>query len=190
MASRLKGRTAIITGAASGIGRGTAQLFAEHGARLVLVDAGGLDTPFFPADLRSPKGLEGDAVRAVNRHNLGAMMLHDPAAIDDAAIDITLAYGPRVRSRVQHFVVPDHLLDAARRVSAPIDLIWGEHDFIHPDPEANAAVIRAFQPDCELRVIAGAGHWPMYEQPERFEAALRDLLARPVRGRANQALAI
>ena len=151
-------------------------------ARLVLVDAGGLDTPFFPADVRSPRGLEGEAVRAVNRHNLGAMMLHDPAAIDAAAIDIALAYGTRVRSRVQHFVVPDHLLNAARRVSAPIDLIWGEHDIIHPDPQAHAAVIRAFQPDCELRVIAGAGHWSMYEQPERFAAALRDLLARPVRG--------
>ena len=38
---RLAGKTAIITGAASGIGRGTAQVFAEHGARLVLVDRDG-----------------------------------------------------------------------------------------------------------------------------------------------------
>ncbi len=35
---RLNGKTAIVTGAASGIGAGAAQLFAEHGARLVLVD--------------------------------------------------------------------------------------------------------------------------------------------------------
>ena len=34
----LEGKVAIITGAASGIGRGTAVVFAEHGARLVLID--------------------------------------------------------------------------------------------------------------------------------------------------------
>ncbi|HEX5498998.1 MAG TPA: SDR family NAD(P)-dependent oxidoreductase, partial [Thermomicrobiales bacterium] len=34
----LAGKSAIITGAASGIGAGTAEVFAEQGARLVLVD--------------------------------------------------------------------------------------------------------------------------------------------------------
>jgi NAD(P)-dependent dehydrogenase (short-subunit alcohol dehydrogenase family) len=35
---RLSGQTAVITGAASGIGSGAARLFAEHGAHLILVD--------------------------------------------------------------------------------------------------------------------------------------------------------
>src|SRR5262245_57703608 len=44
--TRLTGKVAIITGAASGIGRGTAEVFAEQGASLVLLDrdAAGLET--------------------------------------------------------------------------------------------------------------------------------------------------
>jgi NAD(P)-dependent dehydrogenase (short-subunit alcohol dehydrogenase family) len=38
---RLQDQVAIITGAASGIGAGTAEVFAEQGARLVLVDRDG-----------------------------------------------------------------------------------------------------------------------------------------------------
>jgi NAD(P)-dependent dehydrogenase (short-subunit alcohol dehydrogenase family) len=35
---RLEGKTAVITGAASGIGRATAILFAQEGANLVVLD--------------------------------------------------------------------------------------------------------------------------------------------------------
>lgn len=149
--------------------------------RIIVVDAGGLGTPMRTADNRSPKGLAGEALHRVNRHNLAAMMFHDPDRIDETAIDIAIFGGRRVRTRVQHHVVPDKLRATVAQVGAPIDAIWGEFDYIHPDPHANVDVIRHYQPLAELRVVPQAGHWSMYEQPDAFNAAALDLLAIPPR---------
>jgi NAD(P)-dependent dehydrogenase (short-subunit alcohol dehydrogenase family) len=56
MGQELKGKVAVITGAASGIGRATAQLFAAEGASLVLADINGEEGEKLAADL-------GEAVR-------------------------------------------------------------------------------------------------------------------------------
>lgn len=149
--------------------------------RLIVVDAGGLDTPVFSADIRPARGLSGQEMRDLNRHNLSAMMIHDPARIDETAIDISIYCGRRTKTRVMYQVIPDKLLHVIRHVRAPIDVIWAEFDYIHPDPELNADVIRVVHPEAQLRVVADAGHWPMYEQPAGFNAAALDLLAQPVR---------
>lgn len=59
---RLKDKVCIITGAGSGIGRGTALLFAEHGAKLVLVDRD-LDG-LTATQAQLPEGTTALAVRA------------------------------------------------------------------------------------------------------------------------------
>ena len=57
---RLKGKTALITGAARGLGRDCALRFAEEGADLVLLDIGG-DIDGVPYPLGSPAQLEHTA---------------------------------------------------------------------------------------------------------------------------------
>lgn len=54
MSRRLEGKSAVITGAARGIGRATAELFAREGARLVATDVDG-------DELRTLKSALGDA---------------------------------------------------------------------------------------------------------------------------------
>ena len=148
--------------------------------RIVIIDAGGLGTTHQAAPLRPIRGARPDQIDAINRHNLGVMMIHDPARIDETAVAITAYCGKRARTRIQHSVLPDRLLKIAREVAAPIDVIWAEHDILHPDPELNCAVIRAIQPEARLRVVEDAGHWCMYEQPERFNRAALDLLGLPL----------
>jgi pimeloyl-ACP methyl ester carboxylesterase len=43
-------------------------------------------------------------------------------------------------------------------------------------PPANAEALAAALPDARLEVIAGAGHAPMVEAPERLHALLREFL--------------
>ena len=84
---RLQGKTAIVTGAASGIGAGTAHLFAEHGARLVLVDqnaAGLSETRRSLEGVASDEILvcEGDVSLAQTANNAAAMASEGDRAID------------------------------------------------------------------------------------------------------------
>ena len=55
----LKDKVAMITGAASGIGRATAQLFAEHGAKVVAVD---IDEPGGMETVNSVRRASGEAI--------------------------------------------------------------------------------------------------------------------------------
>jgi NAD(P)-dependent dehydrogenase (short-subunit alcohol dehydrogenase family) len=99
MTHRLAGKSVLITGASSGIGRAIARRFAAEGARLVLADvteqvreggvptaellcAEGYDVTFVPTDV----SLEEDAIRAVDvaLHRFGRL----DVLVNDAAIGV------------------------------------------------------------------------------------------------------
>lgn len=144
--------------------------------RLVIVDSGGLGTPQGQFTLGPVRALEGAAREAANRANLLALMLHDPASVDALALYLQELNGFRGRLRASPLVLPDRLLHILPQVPVPVDVIWGEHDQPHPNPAAQAAALRSVRPDAGFQVIAGAGHWVMYERPEAFNAALLGIL--------------
>jgi pimeloyl-ACP methyl ester carboxylesterase len=144
--------------------------------RLILVDAGGLATPGGEVRGRPVRQLQGEELREAHRYNLLGLMLRHEASVDDLALHIQALNIPRARVSPKDLVVPDKLLASLPRVRAPIDAIWGEFDVAHPDPDLQLQVLRRFQPDATMTVIEGAGHWPMYERPDAFNAAVGRLL--------------
>jgi rhamnulose-1-phosphate aldolase/alcohol dehydrogenase len=82
----LSGRVALITGAASGIGRAIAARFAEEGAHVVLADLDG-------AAAREAASAIGAAVRAPERVRAVAADATDARATADAVTDAVLAFG-------------------------------------------------------------------------------------------------
>ncbi len=126
---RLAGKTAIVTGAASGIGEATARLFAEHGARLVVVDQNGAGLDELTASLRAATSVEiiacaGDvahkhtADRAVAMasagaghvdilfNNAGIMESPDFLTSDDEAWDRMMAVNVRSMYLMARAVLP------------------------------------------------------------------------------------
>jgi NAD(P)-dependent dehydrogenase (short-subunit alcohol dehydrogenase family) len=65
MTSRLEGRTALVTGAATGIGRATAELFARNGARVICFGLGGHDLEEVACAI-SGLAVHGDVTSAAN----------------------------------------------------------------------------------------------------------------------------
>lgn len=64
-----------------------------------------------------------------------------------------------------------------RKIRAPSLVIWGEEDSMVPIEQGYR--LASHLPGKELVVMKGAGHHPMWEQPELFNAELMQFLNRP-----------
>jgi dihydroanticapsin dehydrogenase len=129
---RLRDKIAIVTGAASGIGAGTAEVFAEEGAKLLLVDrdeaglaavrdrlaASGADPVALPGDVADPKTGQRAAAAALAAfgridilfNNAGVMTSGDFRDLDEAAWDAVLNPNLRGIFLMCRAVVP-HMLE-------------------------------------------------------------------------------
>jgi pimeloyl-ACP methyl ester carboxylesterase len=149
-----------------------------------VVGSNGLGLIRQPTDLqRVLAGSSTAEALAVHHHNLGALMIADPAKIDELAVYIQSTNAPRGRVRSRRFSRADTLVRALPLVKARLDGIWGGRDataYPHLDERANT--LRSFQPDAQFEIIEGAGHWVQYEAADRFNPLLAEIVRSHLQG--------
>jgi pimeloyl-ACP methyl ester carboxylesterase len=152
--------------------------------RLVLLGAGGLGLGAVPTPrlLAIEPGMTAADFERVHRHNLLALMIAESRNADTLAVFLQMENVRRARFKSGTIPISDLLLKALPSIEARISGIWAERDtFMGPRGEHITQcrrILGAAQPGLDFRVIAGSGHWSMYEAADRVNAALLDMLAR------------
>jgi pimeloyl-ACP methyl ester carboxylesterase len=142
-----------------------------------IVGSNGLGLVRQPTALRRvPDNASEAEALAVARHNLAALMIADPAKIDELAVYIQAQNAPRGRVKSRRFSRAETLARALPLIKARIDGIWGERDATaYPYLDDRARALRNVQPDARFEVIPGAGHWVQYEAADKFNRLLADI---------------
>jgi len=172
--------TPIALGGFSFGGLVAARFAARRGAvtRLALMGSGGHGTlRRLTVDMINWRAApDREAVSAALRHNLAALMLHDPAAIDALAFAIhdISCHGTRLHSK--EISLAGGLQTALETHSGAQLLLWGEFD-VTADPRPLVAQLAAGHPQRRAMVIDGAGHWVQYEHADETNRLLCDFFA-------------
>ena len=158
-----------------------ATLSDERLRRIVLVGAGGLKATRKPTPKLHKLLAEMPAATLAEeaRRNLEILMLHDPKNIDGVAIYMQILNTTRAKTRSRDMGIAGALSTVLPQVRTPLTGIWGEFDSTtYPHIQERIDLFRALQPDFEMNVIAGAGHWVAYEAADAFNAKLIEVLGR------------
>lgn len=149
---------------------------------LVLVGSSGTQAPRGTmAPLQSWRRLrtEGEKI-AAHRRNLGILMIHDPAKIDDLAVHVQKCNAERSRVRGKHVSNTGALSACLPGFQGRLAGIWGELDATAaPYLAERRERLQQFQPEASFDVFEGAGHWVQYEAFARFNDRLRTLIMPP-----------
>lgn len=162
------------------VGAYLAALRPDRVRTLVLVGAGGLGLRKGQAPVVKPwRHLTDPAeMAAVHRHNLGALMFSSPERIDALAMQLYARDIVRTRINSAKSSRADPLKVQLTTRHLPVHGIWGRLDITARGRfDEIAAMLRTSNPEARLRIVEDAGHWVQYEQPERFQLALREILA-------------
>jgi len=160
------------------IGAHLARLAGKQVDRFVLIGSAGTQLPRRQmTPLKSWRWLSSNEEKlAVHRHNLGALMIHDPGKVDNLALHIQHRNAMRSRIRGKHFAKLGTLAECLPDVAARMAGIWGEHD-VTCTPLLAKEKLRQFQPQAPFEIVPDAGHWVQFEAAETFNRLLRSLLA-------------
>jgi pimeloyl-ACP methyl ester carboxylesterase len=154
----------------------------HQGARvtdLVIIGSGGMGIPRAPMDemINWRDAQTPEAIYEAQRRNLEILMIADPGKVDDLAIYTQIENTKRGRVKSIKFAVTARTLEALHKVKGKISGIWGEKDAIAiGNIDARRDALREVQPDCNFRVILGAGHWVIYESADIVNEMLLEIL--------------
>jgi pimeloyl-ACP methyl ester carboxylesterase len=102
---------------------------------------------------------------AIAAANLGQWMLTRSPPADDPVIAGQLDDIDRTRFDSRRISLSTTMLQDLSALKLPLLLIWGAQDKLaHPTPQSRAASCRDVQPDAQIEILEGAGHWVQYEQ--------------------------
>lgn len=119
-----------------------------------------------------------DEQDAAYRRNMAILMVADPANVDDLAMLIQRSNSERNRIRSRPISLTDKLSVTLPSIKGRINLIWGDRDVTAIGYfEPRHALVRSLQPDAQIALLDGVGHWVQYEDAPRFNETLLRILA-------------